>query len=70
MQAWNSLEVAKLAAGLITPLVIAVFGYWITIRLKAQEQRSNSAREKEREEQRRQYEERTALEHEEREARN
>jgi hypothetical protein len=63
---WNTLEVAKLVSGLITPLVVAVFGYWITIRLKAQEQRSDIARE----EQRTQYEERTALEHQEREARN
>jgi len=34
MQVWNSLEVAKLVADLITPLVVALVGYWITIRLK------------------------------------
>jgi hypothetical protein len=68
-QLWNSLEVAKLLAGLVTPLVVTVFGYWITIRLKAQDKQSENARDEEREERRRQYEERMSVERQEREAR-
>ena len=48
-QIWNSLEIIKLLAGLVTPLVVAVVGYWITLRLKAQEERSEIEREKDRE---------------------
>jgi hypothetical protein len=51
-QIWNSLEVAKLGAQLITPLVVAVFGYWITIRLKAQERRFGQLDEQSRERER------------------
>lgn len=68
-QVWNSLELAKLLMGLVTPLVVAVFGYLITQRLKAQEECSEIAREKEREERQRQYEDRISLERQEREAR-
>ena len=68
-QVWNSLEVAKLLADLVTPFVIAVFGYCITRRLKAQEERSEIAREKEREERQQQYEARISLERQEREDR-
>jgi hypothetical protein len=68
-QLWNSLEVAKLLAGLLTPVAVALVGYWITLRLRSQQERSERAREEEREERRRQYEERANLERQEREAR-
>jgi len=67
---WNSLEITKLVASLVTPLVVAFIGYGITVRLKAQEQRFESAREKEREDLRRQYELQNQLAAEERQARN
>jgi hypothetical protein len=68
-QVWNSLEIAKLLADLVTPFVVATFGYCITRRLKAQEERSLIAREKEREERQRQYEDRINLERQDREER-
>jgi hypothetical protein len=67
---WNSLEVVKLGVSLLTPLVVAFLGYRITLRVKEQEQRFTVAREKEREDQRRQYEQQNQLAAQEREARN
>jgi hypothetical protein len=32
---WNSLEIAKLAVGVVTPVLIAVLGFWVSRRLKA-----------------------------------
>ncbi len=36
---WNSLEIAKFIATLTTPIVVALVGFWITGRLKAQDRR-------------------------------
>ena len=64
-QIWNSLEIAKLVVGLVTPLVVAFIGYWISTQLK----RSEATRQKERDESRREYEEKRDIERLEREAR-
>ena len=34
---WNSLEIAKLAVAVLTPIVVAAGGYWINGRLKSLE---------------------------------
>ncbi|MFZ0311849.1 MAG: hypothetical protein WAL85_03995 [Candidatus Korobacteraceae bacterium] len=49
-QSWGSLEIAKLVAQFATPLVVILVGYFITRRLKAQEDQSANAREKDRNE--------------------
>ncbi len=36
---WNSLEIAKFIATLATPVVVALTGFWISARLKAQDRR-------------------------------
>ena len=38
MNPWNSLEIVKLAASLLTPIAVAVVGLWINRRLKKFEQ--------------------------------
>src|SRR5580698_9308133 len=54
-QLWSNLEIVKLAAQFVTPLVVASVGYFITRQLKAQEDRSAIARDRDREERERQY---------------
>ena len=44
-EVWSSLEIAKLVAGLLTPLIVAVFGYRISLRLKAQDTASENERQ-------------------------
>lgn len=50
MGGWTWLETAKLLVSLITPLVVAVVGYLIALRLKWQEERSQAARDLQQEE--------------------
>jgi len=49
------METVNLAAQFVTPLVVAIVGYFITRQLKAQEERSALARDLDREERERQY---------------
>ncbi|SCX28007.1 hypothetical protein [Mycolicibacterium fluoranthenivorans] len=41
--AWNSVEIAKLVASLLTPVVVALLGFLLSRRLSAQEQRERAA---------------------------
>jgi hypothetical protein len=66
---WNSLEVAKLVISILTPLVVAFVGYWITTRLKKIELTTQAELEKDREERMQLYEERKEVERLEREER-
>ena len=54
---WNSLEIAKLAVSLMTPLTVAVLGYLFSRRLRAVE----VEKEKQREERERKYKSRIEL---------
>ena len=38
---WNSLETARLIASLTTPIMVALIGFWINAKLKADERRFN-----------------------------
>ena len=66
---WNSLEIVKLVVSILTPLVVAFVGYWITTRLKNIESATQAELEKDREERRQLYEEGREVEQLEREER-
>ncbi len=42
-QVWTSLEIAKFAASMATPVAVALIGLWINSRLKAQDRRAEAA---------------------------
>lgn len=47
---WNSLEIAKIVVGILTPVVVAAVGYLITRQLKSSEYHMQKELEKDREE--------------------
>jgi len=45
---WTSLEIVKLVASLVTPIVITLIGYWLNIRFRTQERHYEAEKERER----------------------
>jgi hypothetical protein len=60
---WNSLEIAKIVVGVLTPFVVAAVGYLITRQLKNSEFRTQKEFERDREERLHRYEEQKDSEH-------